>query len=383
MVHANCEGGPNRAQNSKPRNRGRGRGGNAGVSTRQVRSSNAETRNISGNDIIATITLNTAKPVGSILTEIPINPIAFATTRVAAEASLWSRWKPTRLGLQVISSAGSMTSGQFTLAWTADSNERLVSGQSAIQRTACMRPSIVSHIAQRASMNIPLNTSQKWYMIEGKDDSDTTHGKVYLILSGALGNITGNSSVTLTVRLNWAFTFFGPLLPGNKIEEAVYADSDYSGYHTTSISDWASGNRLMLKAHAGGGAVPFPTAKPQTVYKIDAQASLKYYRSDNTEDAIVYGVLIPNYYVKTFAVFVSEANAKRFSETGDSSYCINYAKAGPIVSPDNPAWFRQEITVASLQDRIVELEALLKQASHGNDTDKEDFHVVASTSSKG
>lgn len=241
------------------------------------------------------------------------------------------------MAITVASSAGFMITGSYMVGWTGDSAESFQSGPGVIPRVGALVPSVTSFVGANSTLSIPCDTVQKWLYTSTQESDDSVHGKIVIVLNGSLGTIT-SGKITLTVTLTWRCAFEYPRLTGAQVSQTIYAESDYAGYFTTSTSDWAAGTKLSLKQHSGGSLVPFPRARPQTVYQLDPQASLSYYASATSKDKVAYGVLIPNFSVKAFAVFKDKDKAKKFAQSGDSSYCLPYYAAGPIVEPDNPAW---------------------------------------------
>lgn len=328
--------------------------------------SGAAARTSSGTDFITSVTISSKLSFGKILYQVPLNPLSFAGTRLSQEAALWNRWKPVNVTFMVKPSASTFVSGQYILAWTTDSAENFTDGSSAVVRLSSLK-SITQPIHKSSSMRISNQTVQKWLYTDSREPSDSNHGKLIIALTGPLSSVTSDSSIVLNLYIKWSVTFDGPHIEGTTEISAIYAESDYASYFTTSTSEWADGKKLSLKTHEGGALVPFPNARPQTVYRIDSTAKLTYNTATAKGD-IKYGVLIPNFSVKAFAVFNSLDSAKKFASTGDSTHCLDYASAGARVQPDNPAWYEQVGLTAirrgddvdALHSRISELEGLLE-----------------------
>lgn len=291
----------------------------------------------SGVDILDTTTFKANALPGAVLFALTLSVVELAGTRLAAVAGLWSRWRPRSLTLQIVPSAGSTASGSYIVGWSADPDYLLSSGDSAIRTVAAMVPSAQRHISSPMSFKIPCDSLQKWYLVRGSVDGETSHGALFGVLAAAIGNLTSDSSVSFSMRLHWTIEFQNPRLPEKEEMETIYAEDDYTPYFTDSISDWASGTKLTLKAKEGGSAVPFPGAQSGVVYKLDSKAKLPFMdRAVNRY--ITHGVRIPNYHSAALAVFNDAAKAKKFAETGDSAYCLDYVTAGGWCTPNNPAW---------------------------------------------
>lgn len=320
---------------AKKKNRGRGRNPRAGFD-----------RVESGVDILHTTTIPASALVGAMIFSLTLAVEDLVGTRFASVASLWSRWRPRSLRLEVIPSAGATVSGNYIVGWVGDPDYTLGNGDAAIRTVAAMQPSQQRHISKPMTFVIPAAALQKWYLTFGTVDGETSHGKLFGVLSSAIGNLTSDSSISFSLRLHWSVEFSSPRLPEVAESETIYAEDDYTPYFTDSSSDWADGKYLSLKERAGGNLVPFPGAKPGVVYKIDSKAVLQYKIGNGKVGNISYGVRIPNYYSSAMAVFDSLQNAIAFSTSGNSAYCLPYYAAGDYVKPNNPAWTMVRSTVS-------------------------------------
>lgn len=159
------------------------------------------------------------------------------------------------------------------------------------------------------------------------------------------------------VKLDWTMAFDGPMLSKRQVASHVYVDPGYEGYHTT--SDSSIGNELIVKQRAGGSACPFSRADPDVVYQLDVQATLDYYKPDNTKGAVKYAVVAKTTPYKTFFLFDTLESAQKYVDTGSTAHCLKYTAAGDTVSPDNPAWTPAAASLDVALARIAELEEKL------------------------
>lgn len=324
--------------------------------------STASGRIVSGSDVVLVSTaVSAATTVGSVIGLFRLTPLNFTNTRLAQEAALWARWRPVKLSFTVQPSAGKMTSGAYVIAFTKEVSMQLAAGTQAVYQAAAMKPTALRSISEAATFAAPCDTTQKWYQTSGKDASDHVHGQVFIILAAPLGNITQTSEVSFLVRLDWSIAFDGPALGGASVNDHVYVDPGYEGYHTT--SDSALGSKLLILKHvAGGSAVPFSRASPDTIYALDSQANLDYIKSNGEVGAVKFGVVLKTAPYKTFVLFEEKSEAKKYLDTGAISHCLQYYGAGHVVSPDNPAWTAtggDEAEVESLRAELEELRARL------------------------
>lgn len=315
-------------------------------------------RTESGVDILHTTTIPAKAAVGTLIFALTLAVEDLVGSRFAAVASLWARWRPVSMRLEVIPSAGATVSGSYIVGWVADPDYKPGVGDAAVRTVATFVPSQQRHISSSMMFSIPADSLQKWYLTFGTVDGEKAHGALFGVLSSAIGNLTSDSSISFSLRLHWTIQFSSPRLPEVAEASTIYAEDDYTPYFTDSVSDWANGSRLSLKEREGGNLVPFVGAKPGVVYRIDSKAQLIYYKADGTKGTIVYGVRIPNYYSAALAVFDDQGKATAFARNGDSGYCLPYSKAGEYVTPNNPAWTQiSSLSSGSLVDGVAQLQA--------------------------
>jgi len=175
---------------------------------------------------------------------------------------------------------------------------------------------------------------------ELRGSESESHGTLVALLVSALTSSTG--SVSFQVHLDWVCEFDSPDLtpmgPGNSIQAA----DGYTGYFTTSVSDWANGTKLSVKATSGGNLVPFTGIETGVVYQIDPRAKLPYFYGGNiNKGEIKYGCRIQSYstVADAMAVFADLDKAKEYCKTGDTNNCLAYSQAGSAITPSNPPWY--------------------------------------------
>lgn len=318
----------------------------------------AAVRTIAGSDVIAvaTVASTTADP-GDVIVLARITPSSFNGTRLEQEAKLFARWRPLKLVLEIIPSAGAMTSGTYIVGCTTDLSVVLNGGNSAIHRVSAMTPNRTNQIYKSATLALPTETLQRWYRTDASEESDHVHCQVFVILASPISTLSSAIQVNFIMKLHWAVQFEGPTLPGSAIHQAVYVDPGYEGYHTTSDSSVLQGTCLTLKAHAGGAACPFSKAAPDTIYQLDESANLTYYDAESKKAKVKYATLAKNAAYKVFLVFATLVSVQKYIETGASVHCLPYHSAGDTVVPDNPAWTP---TSPAVESKVQELEERIK-----------------------
>lgn len=212
-------------------------------------------------------------------------------------------------------------------------------------------PSKPVNVSSNLRMRIPISTTQKWYYLKGSEDKDVEYGKIFIAVIAPLSNVTGNSRTTLVIRMRWVFEFSYPELPSiSQEEEDVFASAP--NYFTDSSSDWKEGKYLTFKWHEGGNIVEFPKAKPNTLYHTTAK--IGYYINTgairNTQYAVCVAETTESGY-PMLAPVVDKATGERYIKTPSDTLLLPYFSAGPWVSPENPPWRAQEVTVQLLLTR--------------------------------
>lgn len=283
------------------------------------------------------------------------------------------------LKVNIQTGANSTVSGAYVLGWVAESSLRLSSGVAAIRTVSAMKPVAMNNIYQKATLIVPPQTSQRWLFVNSKNDEDCDHGAVFVILSGAVGNLTADSKISFNINLDWVVEVDGRVTKPSITQEYIYAEDGYTPYFTDSSSDWAQSQKLTLKHKEGGSIVPFPTALEGVVYKFMGK-TLPYVLADGKTSEIKYGVKIFNHYSNGLAVFPTSLSASNYAKSKSDSDCVNFKTAGDFVSPYNPAWIRFSEYTRPLFDNsrnpTRKEESVPRNSSTVSDDDDEDSFLV-------
>jgi len=307
---------------------------------------------ISGSDIIAVVDFKTDHQVGKVLFRQELSPQVLSGTRLAAHSKLWNRWRPVSLKISVVTGSSTLVGGTYVMGWTASTNEQLSGTVASLQKVAAFKPSLETNLFSPAALAIPSglsNQTHRWYECKSLENEDSCHGTFAMVVASRLQGLTGVTSVGMRIHLDWSVEFDSPEIPDDANVIGLYAPDDYTPYFTDSVSDWVSGTVLTLKHTQGGSVVPFAGLTTHVVYKLDPKAKLTYYEDSTKTGQVKYGALIWDYTVPGLAVFSSLEDAKEYARSGDSSKCLPYKKAGPFVTPENPAWFIEAPAVAASQ----------------------------------
>lgn len=305
----------------------------------------AQTRVEKGTDVLGVVTMQKDDAVGTSLLRFQINPLDLPDSRLSQFATLWQRWAPRKLRLEVSSAAGMMIPGSYIVGWAADPNETLYAhGEGNVRKLTSLGCSIQKPVGQNASLTIPCAMSRKWYAFKGVDAFDEKHG----VLLGALAGTLGAANVSLTLKLHWEVAFNGPELPTAEDFAIIKPGDGYENCFTDSVSDWASGERLTFKHAKGGSVVPWVGIDTGYVYQLVPPTKINYVKSDGSKGNVEWFSCIVNssLYQTALVCHLTQADAVAYQVTGDLTKVIKYKDAGDAVS--NPILKGQPITKARL-----------------------------------
>lgn len=296
--------------------------------------SGVSSRIVSGRDVIGTTSVSSGSIAGFEVMRIYLNPRVIVGSRLYQESKLWSRWKPIKLSLEVHTSASSIVSGLYCAAWTPDTMLNLPGGANSIKALATFSATKEAATYVPIKLNIPCDSSRKWYTFDSEDKSDNDHGIVIIILSSPIGGVSGY--VQFTAHLQWTVQFDGPEMELEKGQEYIYADDSYCPYFSDSSSDFAEGKYLTFKHKEGGSVVPFPSARHGVVYKCTVDIPYKSGSTDKKTSFAVRAVEYSEYPI--LVLFKDQADAGNYIKTSKIEYALPYSAAGSWVTSTNPAW---------------------------------------------
>lgn len=198
-----------------------------------------------GVDMLGVAIVTAQQNPGDHLFEWHVSPLETPSTRLSQVASLWQRWRPRRLRLEIVPAASAMVGGSYQVAWSADPTYHPTTGELGLRELMALTPSITSTLWSPTTLELPVETVQKWlYVLETSED--TRHGTVYVMVVSPLQNAVGR--VTLSIKLHWEVEFEMYNLSSANLDEAfIPTDSQpvYQGYLAT-VGPWA------LWKHADG-----------------------------------------------------------------------------------------------------------------------------------
>lgn len=313
----------------------------------------------SGTDCCGTFTVSPNSAVGTIVYQQPISLADMGISRLATEATLWSRWRPKRLLLRVVCSGASTTFGGLVVGWTPEETWQATLSTSDGARIASFRPSVVMRLNETRTLSIPCETLTKWYLTDGERGL-SIHGTVVGAVSAIPGGFTGQLSVAF--YLDWTIEFEGVNVQIRPFTaEVIKPDSGWSNLFTTSDSSFNS-ERLTLKMHSGGSMCPFSAARLDRVYVPAANpaTTVPYYDESGTSKSVVAFARVQGYSVPGLLCFSSAKDATEYVRTGDVTKALKYTKAGAYATPAVPAFVAQrpvskEAAIGVLLDHSPEL----------------------------
>lgn len=310
---------------------------------RRVNKNNSDQRSSSGSDILTTFRVRTGLLPGELLLNSKLGPASFPDSRLSAEATLWSRWKPTSLRVEVIASGALTTFGSIVLGWVADPSYHVGSGANAVSRIGALKHKMTIRLNETRHMTLPVVMARNWYDREGAPEV-TAHGSIIAAVMSEPGGFTGNLSVT--VELHWGVSFDGPELPfsDTPAENYLIPDSGWYNLFTTSDGSW-NASYLTFKMHPGGDMAPFSSAQFNAVYTTkDTETKVAYLDANGAAASCEYFSRIKGYGHPGLVLHTSSANAQNYQKTGDTRYCISYKGESDFATPAVPQFKRLAIT---------------------------------------
>lgn len=304
----------------------------------------------SGVDVLGVASITKKTKVGDGLLRFNINPRNLAGTRLGEYATLWARWRPIKLRLEIIPAAGMMIPGAYCAAWSANSREDFPAGAAAVAHLSSLVTQIQKPIGMVSNLNIPCVTTSKWYTFTG-EPVDVDHGSIVSVLAGTLG---ADGTISVTFKLHWTIEFNGPDIPTPVEDMLLEPGPGWENIFTDSVSDWADGKKLTFKMHSGGSVVEWPGVKSGVVYTSAAGTTIKYISTGTTEAEVKYfsRIIDSASYSTGLACHATEENAAAYQRTGDLTKVLSFVAAGPVAVPDKPRLVGKPVAVKFSVDLI-------------------------------
>lgn len=301
---------------------------------------------------------------GTKLFSIPLAP-GYFKGRLGQEVSIWERWRPRSLTVEVICSGSAMTFGSLVVGWSADEAFRLTDTNFDSTRVLALKPSKVFRANDTGRITIPASTLTKWYLVHSHVGE--SHGSVHAVVLNPFGGYSGSFGVTCV--MHWHIDFEGVSLQSlaSPISDIIYADIGFDGpFFTTSDSSFNS-EILTFKEHSGGAMVPFQTARAGVVYKSALpNQQVYYYDAAGVQRVAAYFSVLPaaEYATPGLVMFASVDDASAFVRTGDISKCLKYTKAGEWCKPDRLGFIAvstSSVSVSGAEDLENKIDSLKLQ----------------------
>lgn len=289
-----------------------------------------------GSDFIGVVNLVKSATVGKRVFMVAVSPSALEETRLSLESKLWARWRPLSLRATINCGGSAMTFGQVIFGWTPDATPQVAESSAVnVISLATYKPHQIVRLNATATLNIPCETSRKWYQTNG-DLDQTAQGSIVACIVSTLGGFEGYVSISLT--LDWRVEFEGPsiaILEGPVIDTEITPDSGWSNLFTTSDGSFDA-ERLTFKMHHGGDMAPWSSARHGVVYGPSGKTVIPYVREDGTAGKCFYLAKISNYSIPGMLLFSSYEKARAYITTGDLTNAIKYTSQGDEVTPAIP-----------------------------------------------
>lgn len=303
-----------------------------GASRATARTSGLPTQQLVGVDLLSIADLSSGVAAGNVLRAVTITPSGFPGSRLSSHAALWARWRPRRLRVKLIVGGGFTTFGLLTVGYSPEPNFTLGEPAENLRRVTSMRPSATTNTSSPIHIDIPCDTSRKWYLCRG-DLDDSCHGVVVVVVSAATGGWNGH--LTVNMQVDWEVEFEGAEMlsqaPGQL--DAIAPDAGYSHLFTTSDGAWDP-SVLTFKMHSGGSMVPWSAAKPSYIYGPAPGVEITYIDEANVKRHVHWAVRIQNYTTPGLAFCASAADAIEYVRTGNLKKLIPYHAPSDFAIPD-------------------------------------------------
>lgn len=303
----------------------------------------------SGVDVLGVASIKKDTRVGTGLLRFTINPRALTGTRLGDYASLWARWRPVKLRLEICPAAGLMVTGAYIAAWSATPSEQVPAGEQAIAHLSALVTQVHKPIGQPSFLDVPCVSTAKWYTFSG-ESVDVNHGCLLACLAGM---VSVEGSVSVVFKLHWTIEFNGPDIPAPLEELILEPGPGWENIFTDSVSDWAGGAKLTFKMHAGGAVVEWPGVESQVVYGVAEGTKIPYYDSSGAEKECKFfsRIIDSNLYDTAICCHATQADAEAYQKTGDLTKILPYRAAGKVATPARPRLIGVPVTTSFLVDR--------------------------------
>lgn len=325
----------------------------------------------SGVDLLGQIRIGSRVTIGQKLAEFPLTCSQMGQ-RIQQLAGLWDRWRPISLVVELVGAGAMMVNGSYAVGFSMDPAFQLLNSSTDAARVVALRPSVSLRVQESHRINVPCDSSRKWYMLRSSVD-DSTHGKLVAVVLSDFGGFTGTLGVT--VLLHWRVSFQGVNLSvAQALDDVIRADAGWPGpFFTTSDASFNS-EVLTLKEHSGGDMVPFSSAKPGTLLKPATGTTIRYYDSSKSEKTIPYATVLPSstYAIPGLVFFSTKEDAVAFIRSGDVAKCLKYTSPGNFCSPDSVTFKVDKLSTDDPFDEVVKvlenLSRRVEQLSIENDS---------------
>lgn len=298
--------------------------------------------NTSGHEVLKTIGVSSNTRAGTLLYTLMLSPKHMPRTRIHAESTLWTRWKPVSLRVTLVGSGSATTYGSALIGWISDPTYRISNNaDAAIAQLGAMQVRQIVRVNGTVSLTLPTNITRKWLMTSGTstDEDEYCHGSLHVIASADIGGFTGRMS--FQVELDWAISWDGQVVGFADADPTLHfirPDAGWSNIFTTSDGSYDS-TILTFKMHHGGDMVPFTEAQDGVVYTVDGTSTMVYYYgSDGKKRTCRFFVRIRGYATPGLALCSTMDDAVAYYKSGDTSKLLKYYAAGDPTTPAIPTF---------------------------------------------
>lgn len=309
------------------------KGGNKKSRANPNRSQIGLATNVStGSDIIWIGGVDNNTKMGTMLYSTTISVPSFKQTRFGGMGSLWARWRPRRLRVEVACSGSYATFGTLRVVWVPEAEYNFVGGRNTVIQSGAMLGTDC-RLNQTKSFTIPSESSRKWYEVGGLPD-DSSHGRICLIAATTMGGYNGQ--LTAILHLHWTVEFEGPVMTANPNDlEIISPDASYQDLFTTSDGSFDA-TILTFKMHAGGDMVPWSSARAGVVYTSAYGTKVHYTDTADKDQECKWFSLLQGYRIPGMLLFATKSDAQAYVASGSLEKALKYHAAGNKTTPSIP-----------------------------------------------
>lgn len=266
-----------------------------------MNSSTNRTR-FAGREYIGFAEVNSAAPIGSILSELSVNPRSFLNTRLATQAKVWDKYRIKNFSIEATPSAPFTVGGSYMAGVDPDPRESYASMQPHNRLTSLSNVpgGGMFQVSQPCKVTLESQTSE-WLFCNPSEEElyKTTAGVFAMALSSPLSGITG--TITISLYIAYDIEFMGASI--EEVETSALSTFELNqgpvsptGPYKANVTNANVNNNGQVFAIRGPAeSMPLPEGLSQMIFSegyqfaklftVGAQTLAQFYQSES--DAVL------------------------------------------------------------------------------------------------